>query len=215
VIGGAGLLGSTSAFVAAAQGLADEIVLYDARENYARNHAIDLDQGVCEISPTRTVAGGFEELEDCDILLNTAGAPERNAASRDVYLEDNIQIIRSIADQMSAWAKISVVISASNPIDVLNYKLCEFIGGPPSKFVGYSKNDTLRLKWSVAQETGIPAALIDAIVLGEHGEYQVPVFSSLKRKDTGEPIRLTETQRERVKGTIRNQFKRLTAFGQR
>jgi malate/lactate dehydrogenase len=213
VIGGAGLLGSTSAFMAATLGLADNIVLYDSRGNLAGNHAIDLDQGVCEISPTRVSAGDIDDLSDCDYLIYAAGAPENNSTSRDAYLDDNMAIMKEITDRMRGWARIPVIINASNPIDVLNGKLYAFTGGAPEKYIGYSKNDTLRFKWSVSLATGIPAGLIEGITIGEHGEKQVPVYSSLRRKDTGERIILSPEEKKTVAETIRGQFAKLTSFG--
>ena len=212
VIGGAGLLGSTTAFYAAMRNLVDEIALYDIRETYALNHALDLDQAVCEFSGAVITSGDFDALKGSDIILNTAGVPESSRASRDEYLIDNLPIYMDIADRIKTWGYYPVVISTSNPCDVLNYKLYERIGGPRNRYLAFSYNDTLRFKWSVAKELGITAAQVDAIVLGEHGDHAVQVFSAVKRKDTGEPVCFTDEQKESVKARIRDWFKNLISL---
>jgi malate/lactate dehydrogenase len=212
IIGGAGLLGSASAFYAAIRNLADEIILVDSKKNWVVNHAVDLDQGVCEISSTRIFAGEMDDLSACGIILNTAGAPERLAASRDAYLEENLKIYAEIGDKIRSWGTNPVLVSATNPIDVLNGRFHEMVGGPAEKFIGYSKNDTLRFKWSISKETGIPAPLIQACVLGEHGEKQVPIFSSVKRKDTGEAIALSSGQRRNILTRVQSWFGEMVAL---
>ena len=212
VIGGAGVLGSTTAFYVAMNNLVDEIVLYDIRENYAINHAMDLDQGVCGISSTTVSAGGLDDLKGCDIILNTAGVPEGGRVSRDEYLIDNLPIYMALAENIKTWGYYPIIISTSNPMDVLNYKLYEAIGGPRGRYLALCWNDTLRFKWAIAKELGLPATLVDAIVLGEHGAFQVPVYTSAKRKDTGEAIVLTDEQHQSVQARISSWFKNVIAL---
>ena len=213
IVGGAGLLGSTTAFYVALNNLADEIILYDVRDNYAASHAMDLDQGVSDVSaiPVSAVQD-VKGLRECEILLLAAGVPESGRPSRDDYLIDNLPIYMSIAEEVKSWGSFPIIISSSNPIDVLNYKLYEYIGGPRSRYLAFSRNDTLRLKWGIAQELGIPATLIDAYVLGEHGEYAVPVFTSAKRTDTGDQIILTDSQKQAVQEKLGSWFKKMLAL---
>ena len=209
VIGGAGALGSTTAFYVALNNIVDEIVLYDLRENFAVNHAIDLDQAVCELSSTVITSGDMDALAGSDIILNTAGVPESSRSSRDKYLEDNLPIYMDIAETVKTWGYYPVIISTSNPCDILNYKLFEYIGGPRNRYLGLSYNDTLRLRWSVAKEVGLSAMQVGGYVLGEHGDHSVYAFSTLKRKDTGEPISLTDEQKESIQARIRDWFKNM------
>ena len=209
VIGGAGLLGSTAAFYVALNNLVDEIILYDVRENYALNHAMDLEQGVCDISQTKTTAGDLDALKVCDIIINAAGAAESGRGSRDEYLIDNLPIYMGIAEKIKSWGTYPIIISTSNPIDVLNYKLYEYIGGPRSRYLALSRNDTLRFQWAISEITGLHASLIDAVVLGEHGDYAVRIFSTVKRKDTGEPIILSEEQRKSMETRLTSWFKEM------
>ena len=188
IIGGAGLLGATTAFCVACEGFVDEIILTDIRENVAQSHAMDIGQAVCETSATQLSVGSLDDIKFCDIVLNAAGIPEMSTASRDDYLNGNIAIYRELADKIKRWGTAPVILSATNPIDVINYSLYKMTGLPREKFVGFCRNDTLRFKWAASKETGIPASQLDALVIGEHGDGQVPVFSRLRRKGTSANI---------------------------
>ena len=213
VIGGSGVLGSSAAFYVALNNYVDEIILYDVRENYAMSHAIDIDQGVSGMSTTTVTAGSLSSLKECGIIINTVGAPDSSSLSRDGQLSCNLPICMSFAEEIKSWGSCPVIITATNPVDVLNYKLYEYIGGPRNRYLAFSLNDTLRLGWSIAKELGLPTTMVDAIVLGEHGDSQVPVFTSAKRKDTGEAIVLTEEQKQSVKKRNSDWFKGMLALG--
>lgn len=212
VIGGAGVVGSAVAFYAAANALVDEIILYDVKANFATNHAMDIGQGTCLISHTKTMAGEFEALSECDIVVIAAGVPETGAASRDVYLEGNMKILTGLAEKMSSWPQEQIIVSATNPIDVLNYRFAQMLPGPKERFIGFASNDTLRFKWAISLETGIDASLIDAYVLGEHGDSQVPVFSLISRKDTGQAISLNEAQSASTLKRVDSWFEHITGL---
>ena len=206
VIGGAGLLGATTAFYAASERIVDEIVLYDIRDNLAISHSMDINVAVSEFHDIKSMAGGFDDLAGCDIIVNTAGVPERKVASRADYLEGNIGIYRDIGKRIKAWGKTPIIISASNPIDVLNHVLFEEIGCPPEKIIGFSRNDSLRFIWSIARECGIKTSDVRALVIGEHGDGQVPLFSTVQNEKTSEPIVLNEGQRANILSRIGNWF---------
>ena len=206
IIGGAGALGATTAFHVAAGGLMSEIILYDLKDNVAKSHAMDIEQAVCDFSETKLRTGALSELAECEIILNTAGVPERVVKSRDEFLAGNIEILNGLAAEIRAWGTSPVIVSATNPIDVLNYKFFEMACLPAERFVGFCRNDTLRFKWAAAAETGIPAQQLDAMVIGEHGDGQIPIFSSLRQISTGEPLKLSSVQRESILARVKTWF---------
>ena len=195
IIGGAGLIGATVAFCAASEGLFDEIKLFDVRENLAMSHAMDIEQAVCEKNSVNLSVCDIDGLSSCDIILNAAGIPEMKAGSRDDYLSGNILIIRELAEKIKNWSKTPIILSATNPIDVLNYELFRASGLPREKVIGFSRNDSLRFIWAAARETGISPSQLSALVIGEHGDAQVPLFSSLKNKGSGQTVDLTDGQK--------------------
>ena len=197
IIGGGGLLGATTAFCCAMNSLVDEIVLYDVRGNMAKSHSVDIALAAAEQSDTVVRSGSMDNLKNSDIILNAAGIPDKTG-SRDDYLRGNVGIIRDFAQWVRKWDFQPVVICATNPVDVLNYKTFEFSGISREKCIGLSRNDHTRFKWAISDETGMSPRTFDACVLGEHGQYQVPLFSSVKSCETGQRISFTDRQKESI-----------------
>jgi malate dehydrogenase len=209
-IGGAGTVGSSAAFRLATLDIASEIVLIDARPNVAMSHVLDLEQAVAEISGTRIVGGDWADVAGCDIVVLSASLPERNVASRDEYLAGNLDIVRKVAGHLAACPE-AVVIVATNPVDVFTFLLARLAGGAPGRFVGYSYNDTLRFRWALARTYDVTVADVDALVLGEHGDMQVPLFDRVSVK--GAPVRLAEQQRQEVEAATRAWFSNYQSLG--
>ena len=197
IIGGGGLLGANTAFCCAINSLVDEIVLYDIKENMAKSHASDIEQAIVGHNNLVIRTGSMDDLKDSDIILNAAGIPDK-PGSRDNFLSGNIGIVREFGERVRAWKTKPIVICATNPIDVLNYKTYEYSGLPREKCIGFSRNDTSRFKWAISAVAGLSALTFDALVIGEHGDLQVPLFSSVKSRTTGESIHLAKDKEAAV-----------------
>ena len=204
IIGGAGTLGATSAFVIAQQALADEICLIDVKENVAKSHEMDMGQAVSSFSHTKITSGGFEQLTGSDLVIITAGIPETRVSSRMEYLEGNLRIIAQISNHIQKYAPDAILITATNPVDVINSMLQHFLSVDQNKFIGFSLNDTYRFRWAIARVLGVNIAAVDAIVLGEHGDDQLPIFSRVFVN--GEKILLSGDQKKEVGNMIKNWF---------
>lgn len=204
IIGGGGTVGSAAAFRLAALDLADEIVLVDAREHMARSHAMDLEQAASELGSTRVGAGTWTDLAGCGVVVLSASLPERNVASRDEYLRGNVSIVREAAAHLAAECPDAVVIVATNPVDVFTTVLARLGGRPTRSVLGYSWNDTLRMRWAVARILGEPVADVGATVIGEHGDLQVPLFDRITLR--GKPVALSLEQEREAEEAVRSWF---------
>jgi malate dehydrogenase len=197
-------VGSAAAFRVAEMGVASAVLLLDAREEMAKSHMMDLEQAVSTLSTTRIEAGGWEDLAGSDVVVLSASLPERNVVSRDEYLAGNLAIVLEAASHIRSACPEAVVVVATNPIDVFTFLLHEMGGLPAHRVLGYSWNDTLRLRWAVAGVLGVPAAQVSGLVIGEHGEAQVPLFDRVTVG--GEPVELTSEQRRRAEEAVHGWF---------
>jgi len=191
IIGGGGQIGQAAAYQIALMDMVDEIIVTDERENMAKSHILDLEQAKAEYSDTIVRAGQLEDMNDCGMILNTAGIPSK-FGSRDNVVDGNIELVQALGAKIKSWGSNPLIISATNPADVISYKLFEASGLAPERCIGFSRNDTLRFKWAIEQRMGISARKFEAHTIGEHGDFQVPLFSSAKMLDTGAPIEFTE-----------------------
>ena len=204
IIGGGGSVGSAAAFRMAALDLADEIVLVDAREHMARSHAMDLEQAASELGSTAVSAGTWADLAGCSIVVLSASLPERNVSSRDEYLRGNVAIVREAAAHLAAECPDAVVVVATNPVDVFTTVLARLDVRPVRKVLGYSWNDTLRMRWAVARVLREPVADIGAMVIGEHGDMQVPLFDRVTLR--GNPVALSLEQEREAEEAVHSWF---------
>jgi malate dehydrogenase len=206
VIGAGGSVGGPAAFYAAVQKLADEIVLIDMRQNVAEQHAMDLGTAVSALG-IKVKAGTYQDLAGSDVVMNTAGMPQGLIADRMEMLTKNLHLVSDIALQIKSYCPEAFVITATNPIDPLNYATWRVGGFDRHKVVGYSVNDSTRFREMVAGKKGVEVNRVQATVVGEHGSTQVYLFSSVRID--GQPVSFTENEKAAIQSEIPNILKRL------
>lgn len=176
LFGGAGGVGSSVAFNLLSTDGRYELVVVDPREHMVISHVMDLQQ-VCELSPGSSVRKGCpEDLLDADILVVSAAVPLTVNASRMVYLEANAAIVRRLAALLGpGWGGVLVMVT--NPVDPLVTVFQKETGIDRRRVLGYTLNDSLRLRTGIGTALGIDAGQVEAWAIGEHGDCVVPLFS--------------------------------------
>jgi len=178
IAGGAGTMGSCIARALADGAPGDEIVLYDANHGHALNHAMDLLESVCLTSAADVRAGALTDMQSSDIIVNVMSVG--GGADHMKSLEQTASEMLKLFGHVERLAPDAVVITASNPVDVYNGLLCRRAGLPAERWLGYSYNDTIRFRRTLGRVLKLPAARINACMIGEHGATKVPVFSSVE-----------------------------------
>lgn len=206
VVGAAGYVGTNAAVMLAVRGLADEIVLIDP---YKPNLVIHLGMDTTTAVSEKGVLvhdGEYADMKGSEIVIVAAGAAQGLIASRMEMLPKNLPIIKEIAENIQKFTPDAVVITATNPVDPLNYAMYRLTGFDRHKVIGYTTNDSTRFRMLVAAALGEKAGDIEGHVLGEHGESQVLIFSSVKVK--GQPVEISEAVKQQVRGEIPNILRR-------
>lgn len=204
VIGGAGLLGSTTAFYAGSYGYFSEIKLIDINEKMVMSHVMDMEHAFSSISNTKVLCSYYKDIGDCQIVLITASLPERNVSSRNEYLKGNLKIVESVCKEISKQSGDRVIVNATNPVDVFNYVIYRALGYERERIVGFSLNDTIRLKWAIAKLLNKESTKVNGFCIGEHGDNQVPLYEKIEYNK--ETISLNEEQKEEASKIINNWF---------
>jgi len=153
----------------------DEIVLVDDRPEMILSHVMDFEQTL-ELSPGSSVRGGdLSDVRDADVVVLLSATPLTVGASRLDYLARNALIVDELADALvTPWAGVIVVVT--NPVDPLVTRLQQRTGLDRRRILGYTINDSLRLRTGLAHALGVPPGSVEAWVLGEHGDTSVPLF---------------------------------------
>jgi len=205
VIGAAGSVGAPVAFYIAASGLVDEMVLIDMRPNVVQQHAMDMSTAVSALNII-VKAGDFADLAGSDVVINAAGVPQGLIADRMEMLPKNIPLVRDTALKIKEFCPEAVVLTATNPVDPLNYATYLAGGFDRKRILGYSVNDSFRFRELVARAKGVKVSQVQATVIGEHGSTQVPLFSSA-RVD-GQPVSFSKEEKQEILGEIPNILRR-------
>jgi malate dehydrogenase len=210
IIGATGLLGSTTAFTVGRLNILDEIKLISRNKNLLKHHIMDMEHALLPNSKTKVTEGEYRDLSDCDIILITAGAPERKVETRDEYLKDNLIVMESLIEKIKPYYNGAIIIIATNPIDVFNYYVWEKLDCDKSKTLGFSSNDSLRLKWAVSRITGKPYDELTGFCIGEHGVGQIPLMEQIKWKD--EPLNLSLEERTKIQEELSTWFGKIQSL---
>ena len=181
IIGGGGLVGSCAGFALQAHGLVREIAMLDVNPDAAEGQALDLLHGASVSADQVIRAGGYEQVADSDCVCITAGLRRKPDESRLDLINRNVDLFLSILAEMTKTGlkKDAMVLVVSNPVDILTYLATQRLGLPASQVIGLGTLlDTIRFRSLIAEYLKAPATQVSALILGEHGDSMVPVWSS-------------------------------------
>lgn len=213
VIGAAGLIGSGVVERLALEAVTDTVYMTDPRENVLRAHAIDINEAQILSGNTRTrlVVGPPADGSPVDLVIVAASAPENPDGDRRAFLDANLKLLQILLPDIEQLAGAGgTVMLLSNPVDVLAQSLGQLSAIKKDRIVGYSLNDSIRFRAAIGRELGTAPERIAGLVLGEHGNGQVPLFSAVTLD--GNPAMLAAGQRDRITADITGWFARWSAL---
>lgn len=181
IIGGGGRVGSCAAYALQCGGLVSEIQILDANRELAEGEALDLLHGSALAGGQRIYAGGYEQAANSDMFLVTAGLRRKPDESRLDLINRNVELFVSIIDSIrnAGLRPDAHIFVVSNPVDILTQLALCRTGLPWSQVYGLGTMlDTSRFSSLIAQELGLPPSQTKALILGEHGDSMVPIWSS-------------------------------------
>src|SRR6478752_5656311 len=181
IIGGGGRVGSCAAFALQCAGLVAEIQMLDANQATAEGEALDLLHGSALAGDQRIYAGDYGRAADSDLFLITAGLRRKPDESRLDLINRNVTLFVQILDSIKSAGlrKDAHIFVVSNPVDILTQLAVQRIGLPWQQVYGLGTMlDTSRFSSLIAEELKLAPSQIKALILGEHGDSMLPVWSS-------------------------------------
>ncbi|KIX90122.1 lactate dehydrogenase [Staphylococcus microti] len=180
VLVGDGAVGASYAFTMVSQGIADELVIIDINEDKVRGDVLDLNHGApYAMSPVKVKAGQYSDCGDADLIVICAGAPQKVGETRLDLVEKNAKIYKGIITPIMDSGFDGIFLIAANPVDVLTYVTLKYSGLPKHKVIGSGTIlDTARFKHLLSEEFDVAPSSVHANIIGEHGDSEVPVWSS-------------------------------------
>lgn len=172
VIIGAGRVGSHAALCLMFQHLVNEIVFLDVNPEAAAAQAGDLNDLASGLGDNFVIrVGNYSDCKDAHFVILTAGRSRRPGESRLQMLDGTIKILDGIVGPLRDSGFHGIVISVSNPCDVVTEYLYRNLGLPRSQVFGTGTLlDSARLRRALSEIIGVNSKQIQAICMGEHGD---------------------------------------------
>ena len=211
---GSGRVGASVAFLCVSNAL-DDVLLVNRNERKAIGEALDIASAIPANSKF-TIRGtdDYSQISDSDIVVI--------ASSVGVYMKDRtenivlqVKMIKEIAQKIKQYCPTAIILIVSNPLDVLTYFFQKESAIPRFKVIGIASSlDTSRFRYLISETLSVPQSSIsNAIVLGEHGDSMVPVFSGVTVG--GNPLFSMIDSRDSITDDIRNYWKKLRNYKSR
>jgi len=181
IIGGGGRVGSCAAYALQCGGLVAEIQILDANRDMAEGEALDLLHGSALAGDQRIYSGDYARAADSDIFLITAGLRRKPDESRLDLINRNVELFVSIVDAIKSAGlrKDAHIFVVSNPVDILTQLALRRTGLPWNQVYGLGTMlDTSRFSSLIAEELKLAPTQVKALILGEHGDSMVAIWSS-------------------------------------
>ncbi|MDH6363926.1 L-lactate dehydrogenase [Enterococcus sp. PF1-24] len=178
IIVGDGAVGSSYAFALVTQNIAQEIGIIDIAKEKTEGDALDLSHALAFTSPKKIYAAEYSDCSDADLVVLTAGAPQKPGETRLDLVSKNLKINRDIVTQVVASGFDGIFLVAANPVDILTYATWKFSGFPKERVIGSGTSlDSARFRQAIAEMINVDARNVHAYILGEHGDSEFPVWS--------------------------------------
>jgi L-lactate dehydrogenase len=181
VIGGGGRVGSNAAFALQCAGLVAEIQILDANKDMADGEALDLLHGSAFAGDQKIYSGDYNRASDSDMFVITAGLRRKPDESRLDLINRNVALFVQILDSIKSAGlrKDAHIFVVSNPVDILTHLAGQRLGLPWQQVYGLGTMlDTSRFSSLIADELKLAPTQVKALILGEHGDSMIPVWSS-------------------------------------
>ena len=204
IVGAAGTVGAAAGYSIALDGVADELVYVDIpeQEDVTVGQAADTNHGIAYDSNTTVRKGGYADTAGSDVVVITAGLPRQPGDTRLDLAGDNAPIMEEIQASLAAHSEEFITVTTSNPVDLLNRHLYESGDRPREHVIGFGgRLDSARFRYVLSERFEMPVGNVEATILGEHGDAQVPVFSKV-RIDGRDPA-LSGDEREQILAALK------------
>lgn len=176
---GCGFVGASIAFRFLESGLFSEMVLIDLNKDKSEGEALDLAHGIPFTRPMSIYSGSYDDLEDCAVVVITAGGAQKPGQTRTDLVDMNIGIFKKIIPEITKRNGDCILLVVSNPCDVLTYAALKISGFPANRVIGSGTVlDTARLKYLLGNHLDVDPRNVHAFIIGEHGDSELAVWSS-------------------------------------
>ncbi|MFQ5782468.1 MAG: malate dehydrogenase [Nitrosopumilus sp.] len=213
---GAGRVGSTIAFLCVANAL-DDVLLLNRTKSKAIGESLDIANAIPSSSKF-SIRGtdDYADLSGSDIVVIAASIVSYTK-DRTENKKPQISMIKEIAEKIKQYCPSAIVLMISNPPDVLTYFFQKESGFSRFKVIGIASSlDSSRFRYFISEKLSVPhSSISNAIVLGEHGDTMVPIFSNVTVNNNSLTSMINDVEKKYITYDIRNYWKTLRNYKSR
>jgi malate dehydrogenase len=182
IIGASGNVGSASAFSLAEKEYVDELVLISRESSIEKieGESLDIYDAMAAMGTDISIetSSNMELIHDSDVIVLTAGLARKGKIERMELAKDNAGIVADYSQEIYKHSPDSVVLVVTNPVDVMTYVALKKSGLSKYRVFGLGNHlDSLRMRNYIAKHFKVHVNEIQTRVIGQHGDYMVPVMS--------------------------------------
>lgn len=198
---GVGHVGAHVAFSLVTQGIVDELVLVDINKQKAISERHDLLDATAYLPHRiRVSVGEYEDLADCDIIVNSVGKIPDTGDRLD-ELKLSIGMVDTFIPRIMNAGFDGIIVNITNPCDIVAYHIQQISGLDSSKVLGTGTGlDSSRFRRAMAEDTGIDEKSVVGYTLGEHGDSQIIPWSQVTFG--GKSLKELEVERPETFGSL-------------
>jgi len=178
---GSGKVGTAIAFLCITNSL-DDVLFVNRTKSKAIGEALDISNAI----PTNSNVSihgtdDFSKISGSDIVVITASTGTY-LKSRTEMVDAQVKMIKEIANKIKKYCPSAIILVVSNPLDILTFIFQKETQFSRNKVIGIASSlDSSRFRYLLSEKLGIKQSQItDALVMGEHGDSMVPIFSKVK-----------------------------------
>ena len=210
---GSGMVGSSIAFLCAANSLSN-IMLLNRTKSKAKGEALDISNAIPRNSDfTINGTDDYSEIKNAEIIV-IAASTGTYQKSRNDMVDSQVRMIKSISKKIKKFNNTPIILIVSNPVDVLTYYFQKEVRYPKEKVIGIASSlDASRFGRIISNQINVKYSHIEDVhVLGEHGDSMVPIFSKVKVDGRKLTELIDVKQEEEIRNQVRNYWKSLRKF---
>jgi len=163
----------------------DDIHLVNLHKDKALGQALDISSAIPADSKISVVGTDYSDIRNSEVVVISASTGTY-MTSRTEMMSEQIKMIRDIAKKIKRYTPDSKILMITNPLDILTYVFLKETNLPREKIIGVASSlDSSRFRYLLSRELSTTQSEIkNALVLGEHGDSMVPIFSMAMWQDT-------------------------------
>jgi len=195
----------------------DDVILVNRNENKAIGESLDISNAIPHDSKF-SIQGTSDhsKIAGSDIVV-IAASTGVYTKSRYENMMAQVTTVRGIAKKIMQHCPHAIVLLISNPLDVLTYVFQKETLFSRFKVIGIASSlDSSRFRYLVSEKFSIPQSSVsNALVLGEHGDSMVPIFSRVSVNGYQLSLMLDTDGKITMTNNVRNYWKKLRAYKSR